>query len=671
MKKPTYIVLGLALAGLTACVDLNEKLVGSVTTQYFASAAGLEAALQGDYAQLRGFFGLEQSFAVTEFGTDIESNGDQGSYIYENTYAGGLNAADGHYQNTWNPFFRNINASNAVIGRAPAVTDMAPATKASRIAEAKFIRALSYFYLVQIFGPVPLSTTESQGASNLAHRTPVDSIYLQIVQDLRDAITDLPLTQGQFGRATKAAARDMLARVLLTRAYHTPNGAFAYEFANPSFYLSGATFLREAGATAATDFASAKAEADSVIPAGVGGGLGLSGSYSLLPNYTDIFCAPMGARGPGSYCNLPTNENNAEIIFSVQYSAVAGQYTPNFGNTNFVQPLSFYDDRQGMTRDCNNGRGFRRVRPTLFARNLWQRWTDSTHATVLDTRYDGTFQSVWYANAANTGACFSSAAASRMNGYTAGTCTGGGLPTFGTNCTSGVAFATGDTAIFQPGYILDGAATCTATGCSQTSRQARKYAIYEPCTAEPCPNQTTIGQYDIFRFPTMKKWQDEQRPDFNNTDGGRDVIVQRLGMTYLTAAEAACAAPGGQAGTACTNAAAALPYLQALRQRAAVGATNKAMIIDGTHMPATIDLEYIMDERARETYGEYTRWLDLARTGLWHRVVDFNRQASTVNFNPGAPGFFNEAKHHLRPIPQNQIDLTAGGVQAFPQNPGY
>jgi hypothetical protein len=534
---------------------------------------------------------------------------------------------------------------------------MAAATKATRIGEAKFLRALSYFWLVQMFGPAPLSTTEAQGASNVAHRSPVDSIYLLIVQDLRDAIAVLPAVQSQIGRATKGAAQHLLAKVLLTRAYHP----YTYETANPSFYLASASFLREAGATKATDFAAAKAEADSVI----------AGPYSLLANYTDIYCGPMGSRGPGSYCTVPSNQMNAEVIFAVQFSTVAGQFTTNLGNTNFVQNLSFYDDRQGMARNCWDGRAFRRARPTLFARNLWQRWTDSTYTTVLDTRYDGTFQSVWYANWSNTGGCTQTQGAGRGAGYVAGTCSGGGLPNFGGVCTNGVAFVIGDTAIFQPGHILGGAASCSAAGCSQAQRQAVKYAIYEPCVAEPCPNQTTIGQYDIFRYPTMKKWQDDARPDFNNQDGGRNVIVERLGETYLIAAEAACAAAGGAAGVTCTDAATARTYLVTLRQRAAVGAANKALIVDAAHMPATVDLEYIMDERARELYGETTRWLDLARTSLWHRVVDNNRQASTVNFNPGAPGFFLEAKHHLRPIPQTQIDLTAGGVQAFPQNPGY
>ena len=651
MKNLRFMAWGLALAPLAACVNLDEQLVGTVTTTYFTTPAGLEAAVDGDYAQLRDFFGREESFAVTEFGTDLTTNGDQGGYQFENTYAAGLNASAVHYQFPWTSLYRGINTSNTVIERAPAVTGMDPAVKASRIAEAKFLRALSYFWLVQMYGPAPLPLTESQGASNVAHRSPVDSIYLQIVKDLREAISDLPLTQSQFGRATKGAARHLLAKVLLTRAYHP----YGYEAANTDFYLSGPTFLRDAGGTAATDFAAARAIADTLIQ-NIGGG-----SYALLPNYVDMFCAPMGARGPASYCNVPTNETNAELIWSVQFTTTAGQFTTDRGNALFVQMLSFYDDRQGMTRDCNNGRGFRRARPTLYARNLWQRWTDSTYATTLDTRYDGTFQSVWYANAANTGACFMSQGAARMNGYRGTTCGSGGLPTFGVatsdtatvpNCTNGAAFVVGDTAIFQPGHMV-----------GQAVRQAVKYAIYEPCLAEPCPNQTTVGQYDIFRYPTMKKWQDEARPDFNNLDGGRDVLLMRLGETYLLAAEAALGA-GDQPG--------ARAYVVTLRQRAAncggcaAEAANRALIVDATHMPATIDLEYILDERGRELYGELTRWLDLARTGLWHRIVDDNWQASPLH-----GGFFNEAKHHLRPIPQAQIDLTAGGTRAFPQNPGY
>src|SRR2546422_8172952 len=121
----------------------------------------------------------------------------------------------------------------------------------------------------------------------------------------------------------------------------------------------------------------------------------------------------MGARGPSSYCNVPANETTLEVICPVRFTTTAGLFNAGGGNAVFVQMLSFYDARQGMTRDCNNGRGFRRARPTLYARNLWQRWTDSTYTTTLDTRYDGTFQSVWHANWSNTGACFQTQGASR------------------------------------------------------------------------------------------------------------------------------------------------------------------------------------------------------------------------------------------------------------------
>jgi len=673
MKKPTYMLLGLALAGLTGCVDLKEKLVGNVTTQYFGSGAGLDAAVMGDYSLQRGFWGREEALTTTEFGTDLNTFGDQPNYKYIGTYAGGLSAAEPIFQFPWNAFYRAINSSNAVIGRAAAVTDMDPVTKAARVGEAKFLRALDYFMIVRMYGPAPLSVLESQGVLTGAHRSPVDSIYLQIVKDLREAIPVLPATQNNQGRATKGAAQALLAKVLLARAYHP----YPYETQSGvvEFLTSPPGFLRETGATAATDFAQAKAEADSVIA---------SGTYSLLPVYEDNFCTRMGTRGPGSYCNLPSNENNAELIWSVQHSALAGQYTINGGNTDFVYFLSFYDDRQGLERDCNNGRAFRRGRPTLYARNLWQRWTDSTYSTVLDTRYDGTFQSMWLANATITGACFQTQGAGRLAGYSVAANNCSFMPTWGgTGCTNGAAFAIGDTAMFQPGHILDGAASCTGTGgaCSQASRQARKYAIVEPCVAEPCPVQTTIAQYDWFRYPTLKKLQDDQRPDFNNQDGGRDIPILRLADVYLTAAEAACAASYGSA--TCTGSQAAiLAEVTPVRLRAAncqishgcsaaTEAANKVLIMDAAHMPATIDLEWILDERGRELLGEYQRWFDLARTGLWHRIVDFNWEASPVHFVPGSPGFFNQAKHDLRPIPQTQIDNTAGGVSAFPQNPGY
>src|SRR5437763_14991521 len=109
MKNLRFMAWGLALAPLAACVNLDEQLVGTVTTTYFTTPAGLEAAVDGDYAQLRAFFGRAESFAATEFGTALTTNGGQGGYQFENTYAAGPHASALPYQLPWPGIHRRTN----------------------------------------------------------------------------------------------------------------------------------------------------------------------------------------------------------------------------------------------------------------------------------------------------------------------------------------------------------------------------------------------------------------------------------------------------------------------------------------------------------------------------------------------------------------------------------
>ena len=76
---------------------------------------------------------------------------------------------------------------------------------------------------------------------------------------------------------------------------------------------------------------------------------------------------------------------------------------------------------------------------------------------------------------------------------------------------------------------------------------------------------------------------------------------------------------------------------------------------------ADVTLDFILDERSREFFGEWQRWHDLVRTrSLVRRVQAWNKEAA-----PYVKDF-----HMLRPIPQSQIDRTVEGPK-FPQNPGY
>jgi hypothetical protein len=587
MRRTISIFLGLAVVvGTFACVDLEEKLVGVLTTDYYSTPAGLDAAVNAAYASLRDFWGQEASEALTSMGTDVWTNGDQGGYKYLNTYDAALNSSNGWTNQPWTSMYRAINTTNAVIDRADSVEGIDPTIKANRIAEAHFIRGLYYFWLVQMYGGLDVSLHENKGVKTEAYRQTPDSVYKVVISDLQYAVDNLPVTQGDYGRATKGAAQHFLALVYLTRAYKSFGSA--------------------------ADFTQAATLAQAVIG---------SGQYSLVPVYRNLFCGPPPTGYPAdgtSFCpSTGLTEHNTEVIFSVQESWDQTQYASGNGNALHLWFLSFYDDLPGTTRNINDGRAWRRLRPTTYAYNLFQptRWSGAVGASPwLDVRYDASFQTVWIAVRSGTGGPWG----------------------------NGGAINTGDTVRWDPPVDMPAAFL-----------SSHPYRVINPST------------YDEFRYPTLKKWQDNLRTDFNATDGGRDIPLARLAETYLIAAEALCAPAvptAGQVSTNCTgDAAAAANMINVVRQRAVNPALGTPNALDIT--AADVNLGFIMEERYRELGGELHRWFDLNRPGpefFVARVKAYNPQAAT-----------NVDTHFaLRPIPQAQLDLLSN-PEDFPQNPGY
>src|SRR5919106_5191649 len=74
----------------------------------------------------------------------------------------------------WQGLFTTIGRANVVTDRVPAI-DMNQTRRASIVGEAKFLRALSYFYLVRFWGDVPLMTTEDEASPDVA-RTPSEQV---------------------------------------------------------------------------------------------------------------------------------------------------------------------------------------------------------------------------------------------------------------------------------------------------------------------------------------------------------------------------------------------------------------------------------------------------------------------------------------------------------------
>jgi hypothetical protein len=187
-------------------------------------------------------------------------------------------------------------------------------------------------------------------------------------------------------------------------------------------------------------------------------------------------------------------------------------------------------------------------------------------------------------------------------------------------------FATGDTTIFIPGFEM-----------SKEERAKRKYQVLVPSNYRPN------------LFPTLQKFLDPLRPDRTYEAGSRDFIMFRLAETYLIL---------GEAQFRLGKLTEAAEAINVVRRRAAWAGRQTQMEIT----PAQLNIDFILDERDRELAGEMFRWFDLKRTGkLIERV-----KAHNTDGGPNIKDF-----HVLRPIPQDQIDRTANGATAFPQNPGY
>ena len=195
------------------------------------------------------------------------------------------------------------------------------------------------------------------------------------------------------------------------------------------------------------------------------------------------------------------------------------------------------------------------------------------------------------------------------------------------NSKTSLTFKVGDTAIVLPGVEL-----------TMAQRARKPYQVLVPSLYRPN------------LYPTLVKFLDPLRPDLTYTNGSRDFLMFRLAETQLIAAEALLKMG---------KPADALPFVNAVRRRAAFPGREAAMQITA----AQLTMEFIMEERERELLGEMFRWFDLKRWGVLIERVKL--------YNPDAAANIKAGKHELRPIPQDQIDRTAGGATAFPQNPGY
>lgn len=269
---------------------------------YYQTEGQILRAVNGAYASL-------QTLYTSDFWALTEMRADNTNYQFDETDRGAqqreeidefMITSTNNYVNTcWRILYDNIQQTNVILDRVDAVPFADETLKNRYIGETKFLRALQYFYLVRLFGKVPLlihEVAEPEKAFSEG-RAAIEQVYEQIISDVQGAVASLPesYSGAEIGRATKGAALTLLGEIYLTRK--------EYELAAST--LTQVTTL----------------------------------NYSLLPNYADNF--------------NPATKNNAEDVFSIQYDAAlqteAGNFIFIFGPNNGKMQLTGFPGKLGGT----------------------------------------------------------------------------------------------------------------------------------------------------------------------------------------------------------------------------------------------------------------------------------------------------------------------------------
>ncbi|WP_395260093.1 RagB/SusD family nutrient uptake outer membrane protein [Halalkalibaculum sp. DA3122] len=202
---------------VVACQDeLNKTpLDAPANTNFFSNESELELAINGVYTSLwwesRGIPALQEIDNATDIGFLRDGP-------LKDVATGAHNSDTGIFESTWDHFYSGIAKANNLLQNMNRAQDVVSPNTFSRIqAEARFLRAFFYHFLVELYGDVPLLTEVPTIDEAQIGRTPKAEVVNQIMSDLDFAAQNLPTSWSgdQVGRATQGAALALKARVAL------------------------------------------------------------------------------------------------------------------------------------------------------------------------------------------------------------------------------------------------------------------------------------------------------------------------------------------------------------------------------------------------------------------------------------------------------------------------
>ena len=625
---------------LTSCNDvLDEQPRSQFDPTFFTTKAGIEGGLTSLYAHLRYFYGNGYYLNSLETGTDEYTYAQSadgnfkdadlsgvGSMTPNNSIAGGC----------WGAAFANINTASGIIENgAEAGMD------AALLAEAYFFRAFDYFILVQTYGGVPLDLGAGELKFNTSTvrtsvRNTVPEVYAAIFKDLEKAVADLPENPRLTGTATKN-----LARLYRSKAYLT----YAWWLENPNNIPTYPECSRNAG-EANSYFQKAYDMAMQAI--------NNPGPYALQPTFYDV--------------NVATNDRNSEIMLYADHdedekfgNGGAGYGWGSGGSPeNFAYWMETWNYTEMTAKAASGatinpiqreavqalGRPWTRMAP--IADNFMEGgvWEDAVKA--IDSRYDATFTLRYHTNWQKAG---------------------GTEPyVFGAN---GMQVGPNEVYFSWVPESEDSKINYTGAdgklGFGEMEGRPDFVVAVNHISRKKYPINWKIGIYRT----------DNNGGLGSKVNGGspRPWNVAKFSEFYLIGAEAAVKLGKNAEAKTLVNVLRARAGKQTFSQN-----DNVAVTVDNTEAmlaatPDVITIDYILDERSREFWGEGYRWFDLVRTQKWAERASTYRIAGSGYTDKDLQTFTRDipAGYYIRPIPQGQLDglIMSKEEKAAYQNPAY
>lgn len=633
-------VLGTAALALflaASCSDiLDEQPRSSYDPTFFKTEKGVEGGVTSMYAHLRYIYGQAYYYNSCLTGTDEATWGWSADGNFKDadlSGVGNLTATTCRSDALWGTAFSNINTANGVIENGAEV-----GVNESLVSEARFFRAFDYFLLVQTFGGVPLDLGSGELKFNITPsrtsvRNTVPEVYTKaIFPDLLTAIENLPANPRVTGGVTKTVARLYLAKAYLTYAWwlKNPNNIPTYpecQRTDPDGH-DAAWYFQQAYDVAVTAIENP-------------GPFGLQESFWMV--------------------NAGPNDRNMEILLYADHTQEDEYYNggslsyggggapDNFAgwmmNWNYTDARSA-DNQAVINRIAEQcyGRPWTRMAPPLGV------FTKTFADKVNDSRYDGTFTTVYRGNWSTAGQNWESV--TNANGMKVKE----REPIF--------------SFVFQDMDKIDYAGEGSKSNLGAGTLPGRPDWVL---------GLDAVGRYVYPGLWKLGPYRTDNGSGAGQPNAGstRPYNIAKFSELYLVAAEAAVEGAATQAGKSVRD------LVNVLRARAGRWTYSNAEYKEVDRdfsaemtaaTPATIDINYILDERSREFYGEGYRWFDLVRTQKWNEYADsYVICGGKGDHNPQTYSRTIEAFHYLRPIPQGQLDgmeMTEEEKDAY-QNPGY